>query len=130
MLLKRLLAYLQVDNRLTKLQVLEQLIAKDAPLDLMHVLTGIGSKQWTQMRAAAKVPNPSRVGLRRTFKIEKTSEKDQDAVWDYLKINGHKFGARELLKLSDELPHVSIRTIWDLIRHWDKEGCAKLKFPE
>ena len=117
---------------LTKLEVLEQLIARDAPLDLMHTLTGIGSKQWKRMRIAANIHNPNRLGLRRTFKIEKTPEKVQDAVWDYLKENVDKqhFGARNLLEMSDALPDVPIRTIWDLMRYWDKEGNIKLNRSE
>ena len=103
---------------------IKKLIANDAPLPMMHSLTGMGSKQYSLIRREAGLES-ARAG-RPQIPAQEVTER----VWKALKeiIAGSKdFGPREFLKLFDALnEEVPLRVIWYLFYRWEESGKLKV----
>ncbi len=114
-----------VDQENNRESTINKLITYDAPLPLMHALTGMGSKQYSlKRRQFGMLKSP--VG-RPPVPSDDTSK----SVWDKLKSiaeNSDSFGPKQFLELYEGLDKkVPLRVIWLLFHRWEREGALKVK---
>ncbi len=118
----RMIDYVDQENH--KEAVINQLIAFDAPLPLMHALTGMGSKQYAiKRRQAGLLGSP--VG-RPPIPSESTTQ----IVWQQLTDiaeSSDSFGPKQFLDLYESLEkQIPLRVIWNLFHRWEDEGALKV----
>ena len=118
----RMIDYVDQENH--KEAVINQLILSDAPLPLMHALTGMGNKQYSLRRRQAGLLG-SPVG-RPPIPSDSTTQ----LVWQQLTTIAEKsdsFGPKQFLELYESLEKkVPLRVIWNLFHRWENEGALKV----
>lgn len=113
-----------VNREKEKEKIIEDLILEDAPLPMIHFLTGMGSKEFTLKRR--------KLGLGHA-PAGRPNIPDEDIakqVWEaFEKIKGKdkNFDAKDFVEvyelLDKKIPH---RVIWHLVRKWDLDGTLEL----
>ncbi len=104
--------------------IIKKLIANDAPMPMMHSLTGMSSKQYSFMR------RESGLETAKSGRPHSPSSETCDQVWKELKrivSNSKDFGPREFLTLYETLnTEISLRVIWYLFHRWEEDGKLKV----
>ncbi len=103
---------------------ISDLIAADAPLPMIHSLTGMGGKQYTFKRRELGL------GKAPSGRPKLPGKRESDAVWKKLKTvveKSSEFGPKEFAALYESLDKkISLRTIWHLFYQWEESGKLKV----
>jgi len=104
--------------------IVKKLIANDAPMPMMHSLTGMGSRQYSFLR------RESGLQTAKSGRPHIPSQEICDQVWAELKrvvSNSKDFGPKEFLVLYESLnAKISLRVIWYLFHRWEEDGKLKV----
>ena len=106
-----------------KRRLIEDMIRKEAPLPMMHALTGMGSKEFVLQRRKCGMGNspPGRPAIPTPEVVDK--------VWTALQnslMKNKVLGPEEFMEIYEDLEsEVPLRVIWFLTRQWDRDGTLK-----
>ncbi len=113
-----------VNREKNKENQINELIRNDAPLPMIHFLTGMGSKEFTLKRRSLGLGNAP------SGRPVIPSDDVSDRVWEAvqkIKNGSTNFEARDFLEIHEALDGtVSFRVLWHLIRKWDLDGTLEL----
>ncbi len=102
-------------------KIRDELIARDAPVEMMTVLYGLGGRDYARLRRVLNVP----AGAGRPAETDEATASKVWGSWESIRpTSAHLKPTKpeEWIRLSDETG-ISVRTIWRLVKkHWDNQG--------
>ncbi len=109
-----------------KNRIIDDLIRNEAPLPMVHALTGMGSKEFIQKR------HQYGLGVSSRGRPATPTQEIADRVWVVLQSSfesSQRLGAKEFMGIYEALnSEVSLRVIWFLTKQWDRDGSLKTLF--
>ena len=113
-----------VNREQDKRRLIEDMIRKEAPLPMMHALTGMGSKEFVLQRHKCGMGNSS--PGRPAIPTPEVVDRVWTALQDSLTTN-KVLGPEEFMEIYKSLKsEVPLRVIWFLTRQWDRDGTLKV----